>query len=488
MKSLNLKIIMAMLACLFIAACGKTVTNNVAGPNSSTPSPGGTSAPQAQDSGGVINGGGGRGVRCTKNGNTTVEVLDLYEARTLYNLQTMDFGSSEDAAKDKLAGVLAKHFWNPFSSSLPQFTQYMRGSMVDEFLKNIRFTEAGKTLRLANDAYAPTLETGCEPVQIAFYYDESVLLVDKALWDQLNLTNKMALIAHEALYFLARQSGTTNSMSTRKLVGMLFSPQGIRSLADGVPTDQKKFLNCRMEARGFSNGHFFLYSSKDQNQSSGLEAVFTDLGGDGSLFRTSSFFGDLSFVHLESPRFSGTREAALIKDTYPARDRVSLAFRGIVDGQLKAVLNTFKGSSASSTQTYDVSCPLPADFSSLQAQITEPGKFEQKLGDGSTDVLTIAGNGSLTLELTRQVGGTGGISNYGVVPYETNCRVKQTGIITSQTESEIQYQVISGELGDLTGLRNTQHCGAYIESFNRGAADGSMRFTIRKSEFQRVGQ
>jgi hypothetical protein len=406
MKRLDVKILIIVLVTIIFAACTRNVTNNVSGGSDPSPSKGSQPAPtQEQNSGGVINGGGGRGVRCLKNGVQKVEVLDLYEARTLYNLPTVDFGTSEEAAKDKLAALLAKHFWNPSSSSMPQFTRYMRAAMVDEFLDNVRFIEEGKTLRLANDAYEPTLEKGCEPVQIGFYYDESVLLVDKALWNQLNLTNKMALIAHEALYFLARQNGTTNSMSTRKLVGMLFSPKGVRPLADGVPKENRKFLDCRLATNGFSNGRFFLYASKDENNSNGLEAVFMDLGGDGSLFRTSSFFNDLSFVHLESPKFAGSRESAILKDTYPVRDKVGLNFKGIVEGQLKAVLNIVQGASSSISESYDVSCSVPSDFSDLETQVALPGKYVSNCSDGSTDLLTVSSNGSLTLEQTRQVGG-----------------------------------------------------------------------------------
>lgn len=474
---------------VLVISCTKNVTNNVPGTNPSTPQPqtsDQTTAPQASESGGVINGGGGRGVLCKKGGRQTLETLDLYEARTLYNLTLLNLGTAEDIAKDKLAEILARHFWTPYNVELPQFTRYMKESMIQEFLSNIRFIESGKKLKLVNDSFEPTLESGCEPVQIAFYYDESVLLVDKTLWEQLDWTNKMALLAHESLYFLARQSGTKNSISTRKLVGMLFSTKGVRPLADGVPHDSKNFLDCKVESNGFSRGHFFMYPGKDQDGTKGIDLLLLDLGTDGSLFRTSAFVSDLSFVQLQSPRFLGVREAAMIKDTYPVRDRVRLSFKGIHDGNLKADLRLLQGAGNSVAANFDVSCPLPSDFSGLESQDTEPGRFEQKLGDGSVDVLTINRNGSLVLEQTRRLGGTGGITNFGVVPYPTVCRYKQFGIILSQNATEIQYMVTSGELGDLQGPRDTQHCNSYIDAFNRTAADGSLRFTIRKSEFTKV--
>lgn len=475
---------------LILASCGKTVTNYVAGENLSTPQAHTTTqggSAQA-DSGGVINGGGGKGVRCTKDGKQTIEVLDLYEARTLYDLSLMNFGSSEDEAKEKLAQVLARHFWNPNSIEMNQYVKALKQAYIQEFLNNIRFIDSNKHLKLTNDSYEPTLEKGCEPVQIAMYYDESVLLVNKTLWSQMDWTNKMGLLAHEALYFLARQSGTTNSMSTRKLVGMLFSDKGVKPVADGVPTDHNKFLDCQLSSTGFSKGHFFLYKNQLTSGERGLEAVFLDLGNNGSLFRTSSFFEDLSFVQLQSPHFTGTRLASLIKDTYPTRDQVSLVFKGIKDGQLNAELRILRGTGTSVTDTLEVRCDLPSNFDDLEPKTTEPGEFEQKLGDGSVDKLTVNGNGGLILEETRQVGGTGGISNFGVVPYPTVCRYKKFGFINKQNEKEIQFTVISGELGSLEGLSDSDHCKDYIESFNRSAADGHMRFTIRKNEFTKINR
>lgn len=489
MISARLKILLAMLMATMIAACSKTVTNNVPGSINSTPQTqttnrGGTTA-QA-DSGGVINGGGGKGVQCTKDGKTTVEVLDLYEAKTLYNLTVMDFGSTEEQAKEKLAQVLARHFWNPYTIEMDKYTKALKQTYIQEFLNNIRFIDEGKTLRLTNDSFEPTLENGCQPVQVAMYYDESVLLVDKTLWTKMDWTNKMGLLAHEALYFLARQSGTKNSMSTRKLIGMLFSDKGVKPIADGVPADRKKFLYCRLSTAGFSKGHFFMYRSQLPSGEKGMQTVFFDLGNDGSLFRTSSFIEDLSFAQLQFSKFTGNRQSMLIKDTYPARDQISLSFKGISDGVLKADLRLLRGVGTTVIDTFDVSCDLPSNFDDLEPHTTEPGEFEQKLGDGSVDRLIINGNGSLTLEQTRQVGGTGGVSNYGVVPYPTVCRYKQFGVIIKQDEKEIQYAVISGELGNLEGLRDTDHCKDYIDSFNRSAADGSMRFTISKNEFTKV--
>ena len=490
MISTRTRFLFIALLATMISACNKTVTNNVPASNHLTPETqvtvqNGTTATHSE-AGGVINGGGGKGVRCTKNGKTTVEVLDLYEAKSIYNLSIKDFGSNEETAKEKLAEVLARHFWNPYSVEMAEFTKAMKQTFIQEFFNNIRFIDEGKTLRLTNDSFEPTIENGCEPVQVAMYYDESVLLIDKALWTKMDWTNKMGLIAHEALYFLARQSGTKNSMTTRKLVGMLFSEAGVTPIADGLPTDTKKFLNCHLTAAGFSKGYFNMYSSKNAAGENGLQLIFFDLGNEGSLFRTSSFIENLSFLQLQNPKFASSRQALLVKDTYPNRDQISLTFKGISDRTLKADLRLLLGAGSTVSDTSEVSCYLPAEFDALEPKTTEPGEFEHIAGDGSIDQLIIKENGGIVLEQTRQLGGPGGISNAGVVPYPTVCRYKEFGLITKQDEKYFSYVVISGELGNLEGLKDTEHCKDYIDAFNRRSADSSLSFSIKKSEFTKI--
>lgn len=111
------------------------------------------------------------------------------------------------------------------------------------------------------------------------------------------------------------------------------------------------------------------------------------------------------------------------------------------------------------------------------------GRYEQHLGDGSTDVLNINQDGTLSIELTRQVGGPGGLSNDGVVPYPTVCRVKQFGKIVSEDAQWIQYQVKFVHITSLAGLRDTENCEQYIGEFNGRAMTGQVSFSIKKAEY-----
>ncbi len=82
MTAKHIKLILLTLTGLVFTACTKTVTNNVPGATASTPALSSQNTTSSQTgNGGVINGGGGKGVLCKKNGTQTVELLDLYEAR-----------------------------------------------------------------------------------------------------------------------------------------------------------------------------------------------------------------------------------------------------------------------------------------------------------------------------------------------------------------------------------------------------------------------
>lgn len=481
MKLMKLNAILLIVIGTLLVACTREVTNNVAGPTSSTP-PGTQATSTSGEGGGVINGGGGRGVLCKREGKETVEVLDLYEARTLYNLKLLDFGESEDVAKDKLAEALARHLWNPYTIEIQEFAKALRKTMIQEFIDQIRFIDAGKKLKLVNDSFDPTLENGCEPVQVAMYYDESVLLVDKTLWEKLNWTNKVALLAHEALYFWARQAGTKNSMSVRKLVGLLFSEKGVKPMWDGVPVDRKKFIDCELESHGFSRGGFFMYASRDEKGRNGVEVSFRGLGDSQALFRTTAFFDDLAISMFGHPNFNGTRIAEVKRDTYPAREVLQLKFRGTKGDSLTAEMSLLRPASKTVDASFNVTCRMPDNLASLEVNQTEPGRFEQQLGDGSTDRLEISATGALVYETTRHVGGPGGLSNKEIIPMGTTCRTKITGVVVSQDAKQIEYRVTSGELGDLTGLTDTLHCPDYIVALNQRASDGGLRYTLNKSE------
>jgi hypothetical protein len=111
--------------------------------------------------------------------------------------------------------------------------------------------------------------------------------------------------------------------------------------------------------------------------------------------------------------------------------------------------------------------------------------YQQKQGDNSTDIFLIYTDGTMSIEHTRQVGGPGGISNKGVVPYPTLCRVLETGKIVEQDQYSWSYEVTDVALTDQTGLTDNEHCVEYIEAFKK-EIPGGIEFSIYKNEFTKV--
>lgn len=311
MKKLKLSIILAFI----MSSCTKQgVTKIVPMNNSVTPS--GTKQNQVE---GTINGGGGKGVRCNKAGKTSVETLDLYEAKVLYGLQNNHKATTQVEALDLFTTLITRHLWNPSTIPMDEYKKTFREQITKNFLNKMKYISSDKKLKVINDSFEPLIEENCELVQVAVYYDESILLVDQSLWDQMDWVNKIALLAHEIFYLLDRQNGSTNSMAARKLVGQLFSTKGARPRADGVPTNHTKYTTCDVSDKNISIGYLYAYDSEKEiydQKTSGVEFVFNYLKNSSFLFRTSAFYREVTLDNLLNENFQDSLESPLYIESY----------------------------------------------------------------------------------------------------------------------------------------------------------------------------
>lgn len=305
---------------------------------------------------GPINGGGGKGVRCQKDGVTTVETLDIYEGRVLYDLKMVDAKNLEtrEQALDFLATSMTSHFWNPDTIPKEQMKKHMRESSLEELLKQIRFIDSSKKLKMVNDSLEPLIESNCEIVQVAIFYDEKVLLVDRSLWDQMDWFNKTALLAHEVFYAMDRQNGAKNSISIRRLVAQMFSENGARPRSDGVPSDASQRAHCGISKRGVTLGYFYAYPSK-RNDEDGLELVFNFLNNSSYLFRTSTFLRGLSLVNMKEKDYRRTMDGELEGEGTTQNLILQFEFSEAGKGHLYIINRT----SGEVQEPFEVSCRLP---------------------------------------------------------------------------------------------------------------------------------
>ncbi len=488
MKTFNLKLLMTAIVCLGLIGCGDKVTKsvtNVQQPDT-TQNPHSRGQAEESDSGGVINGGGGKGVLCEADGRTTVEVLDLYEAKHLFNLNIQDLGSTKEQSLAKLSEVMANHFIDPFIYTAEGYMNALNETSIKHSFEIMQFLKEGQTLKLTKDSFEPILEKNCRMVQIAVYYDESALLVDKSLWEQLDWTNKAALVAHEILYFWSREFGATNSMSVRKLVGLLLSTKGVDPLANDLP-DEEDALSCRLSREDFSAARMYLFESVNQQNGASLSASFFNLNQGNILFKTTSEFWGLSFTHLKDPSFGGFRESFLAVDSYPIRESAKISFSGISDGLLHGSLEVMGNHSSKVKDSLSFSCDLPESFGEEFLKKLTSESFRSEMSSDNYDELTIREDGYLTLEQTRHVGGPGGITGIGVVPLNTTCRYIEKGVVIDRDPRRIEYQVSSVEL--VSTIDGDQaNCEKYVESFNRLSSDGSMNFSITMDSYKKLDE
>ena len=117
------------------------------------------------------------------------------------------------------------------------------------------------------------------------------------------------------------------------------------------------------------------------------------------------------------------------------------------------------------------------------AMAWEDGIYTRQQGDGSVDILKVESD-KITLTLSRQVGGPGGISQEGVVPYPTVCRIEQHGSIVPEDSSTFNYEVWSVRLVTAS-LDNDVNCPEYVDAFNRIAHEEGAEFTIDIQNFKK---
>lgn len=197
---------------------------------------------------GVMNGGGGKGVLCRHQESKTVtlEVLDLYESKSIFKLQEED-RQPDFVAEWKMVAERMNRFFQEPGQPLREPQPIEEKKLLRDLQDMMSPIPPGTRLPMTEDATLPVLPLHCEMVQIAVYNDLG-LQVDQEYWNLLDPRHQAALLLHEALYLSRRDYGATRSDETRKFVGRLFSKTPpLPKLAVG-PNDA--YYNCQAGGAG----------------------------------------------------------------------------------------------------------------------------------------------------------------------------------------------------------------------------------------------
>lgn len=205
---------------------------------------------------GVGSSGGGKGVVCRTTAGTvsSVELLDLWEAKNVYGriIQNstdpltvqLSEGLNRISNAIKADGIMTE---NGHRLTAAEYNRRMLQQTTTEILRtDLPYVHHlhGVKLQLTNDSFETITPETCDIEQIIRFNDYtsgSDIFINQDLFDQLNAVNQAALLVHESLYSFLRLNGEPSSVRVRRAIGIAFSGGGFSSPDQGVP---EKVYQC----------------------------------------------------------------------------------------------------------------------------------------------------------------------------------------------------------------------------------------------------
>ena len=231
-------------------------------------------AEDAFESGGR-DGGGGKGVVCRNPDGSikSVELLDLWEAREIYQRTIPISGRpiAEQVANAIQAlkysiyypGTVADSSGAIFPTS--NFFAQSLQKVADQFLNNAPFVirKHRTTLTDVPDSFESARPSDCKVEQLVNFMDtptDPIILVNQDLVDQMDFINQAALLVHEALYTHLRANyREVNSIRVRRAVGFVFAGNAFTSLETVVGTSYLE-CNSQNESKAHSTSSIIFYT------------------------------------------------------------------------------------------------------------------------------------------------------------------------------------------------------------------------------------
>ncbi len=190
---------------------------------------------------GPSTGGGGFVVWCPDRPRSleSVELVDLYEARSLFRYQLAR--PSGVLAHDYAAAVRRMHAYQGYSRSISDDVIL---DHLSAFFRSTRFIEDESLLPATDDlGIRPSTPLHCQIRQIAYFDDKtSTIMIVKSLWDKMDSLNQAALIQHEVSYRTFRALYDFTSRYSRRMVAHAYAVSGPLAVTDGLDAGSLRFL------------------------------------------------------------------------------------------------------------------------------------------------------------------------------------------------------------------------------------------------------
>lgn len=191
--------------------------------------------------------GGGKGVVCREPSGLvkSVELLDLWEARTLFRRTIL---KSNESVEVQVAAIAKK-----FSGETPGD---FGGGEVSDILRRINIERIqdganlflgkpskyfheiirlrGVTLALSEDSFEDAWPSDCSVEQIISFKPGVGIYINQDLYEKMDATNQAALIIHESLYSFIRfhTMKVKSSIRSRRAVGFVFAGGDFNTMPD----------------------------------------------------------------------------------------------------------------------------------------------------------------------------------------------------------------------------------------------------------------
>lgn len=177
--------------------------------------------------------GGGAAVVCRNEAKQIeyAELLDLYEAHTIYGLTLVaSKGSTEEdyfLSADRTY-TLQGH---------PDLAEQERSNILEGLRRFYDLAEmTGELPRLNDLGRAPQVPNGCQIEQLAIFEDQNLKVrINLEIWMALDTLNRAALASHEAYYYFERTLEEQTSESTRAMVAHIYSTSFNSPVNEGIP-------------------------------------------------------------------------------------------------------------------------------------------------------------------------------------------------------------------------------------------------------------
>ncbi|QLY24048.1 hypothetical protein [Bdellovibrio sp. KM01] len=204
-----------------------------------------------------------------------VAQIDLHEASSQYGLRITNFNGNYHSIVKKVAQRLSGLPNNPLAGLAPFLKE------VNDLRSGPKITYLDQDLKIINDAlyFAVPRSSTCPKGRISYeqivnYDNNGFIFVQKSLFNTLSERSKAAMVLHEAIYAYRRSLGDTDSLNSRRIVGLAFS-----TLTDEEISWHLSYLNNDIALRYPPSYNFYVKLITDSGQISSLWSIPIRLTG-----------------------------------------------------------------------------------------------------------------------------------------------------------------------------------------------------------------